>query len=201
LSHESSVSRERANQALIRLFVLAYFAVLGVSASCRHLNGHSTFFDLGVMDNFVWQTLHGRLFFFGDHFAPILFVFVPLYAIWANTLVLILGQALALASGAWFVYQIAHRRFQKGAWVFTGLYALHPTVLHVAMFDFHPIVLGGLRRVHAGLRTPDRRAVDRRHDDASGHRVFRPRDEGHHSGLPARRDAPMGVRLALRASG
>jgi uncharacterized membrane protein len=151
MSHESSVSQESANQAPIRLFVLAYFLVLGVSASCRHLSGYSTFYDLGIMDNFVWQTLHGRLFFypqygisyFGDHFAPILFLFVPLYAIWANSLVLILGQALALAIGGWFVYQIAHRHVQRGAWAwaFTVMYALHPSVLHVAMFDFHPIAL------------------------------------------------------------
>jgi uncharacterized membrane protein len=151
MSHESSIGHRPTNQTLIWLFVLALFLVLGVSASFRHLNGHSTFYDLGIMDNFVWQTLHGRLFFypqygisyFGDHFAPILFLFVPLYAIWTSPLVLILGQALALAIGGWFVYQIAHRHVQREAWAwaFTVMYALHPTVLHVAMFDFHPIAL------------------------------------------------------------
>src|SRR5262245_44838287 len=151
MSHESSVNQEPANKTLIWLLVLAYFLVLGGSASLRHLNGHSTFYDLGVMDNFVWQTLHGRLFFypqygisyFGDHFAPILFLAVPLYAIWTSPLVLILGQALALALGGWFVYQIAHRHVEREAWAwaFTAMYALHPTVLHVAMFDFHPIAL------------------------------------------------------------
>src|SRR5205807_5666799 len=70
----------------ILLFVFAHFLVLGVSASMRHLGGQSNFYDLGVMDNIVWQTIHGRLFFypqyemsfFGDHFAAILFLFVPL---------------------------------------------------------------------------------------------------------------------------
>jgi uncharacterized membrane protein len=144
-------------------FALAHFLVLGVSASFRHLNGHSAFYDLGVMDNCVWQTLHGRLFFypqygmsyFGDHFAPILFVFVPVYAIWANPLVLILAQALALAIGGMFVHRIAllhlirdqpddspeARRVLREAWGFTVIYALHPSLLHVAMFDFHPVAL------------------------------------------------------------
>ena len=143
------MSHQPTSQAPIRLFVLADFLVLGVSASFRHLSGHSSFFDLGVMDNCVWQTLHGRLFFypqydisyFGDHFAPILFLFVPMYAIRADPLVLILGQALALAIGGWFVYQIAYPHFQRGAWGFTAMYALHPSVLHVAMFDFHPVAL------------------------------------------------------------
>ena len=144
-------------------FALAHFLVLGVSASFRHLSGHSAFYDLGVMDNCVWQTLHGRLFFypqygisyFGDHFAPILFVFVPVYAIWANPLVLILAQAMALAIGGVFLHRIAllhlmrdqpdgspeARRVRREAWGFTVIYALHPSLLHVAMFDFHPVVL------------------------------------------------------------
>ena len=147
----------------IWLFVLAHFLVLGVSASVRHLGGHSSFYDLGVMDNIVWQTIHGRLFFypqygmsyFGDHFAPILFVFVPLYAIWAHPLVLILGQALALALGGLFVHRIAIVHLgreradggvdaeppRRAVWALTLLYALNPSLLHVAMFDFHPVAL------------------------------------------------------------
>ena len=129
----------------------------------RHLGGQSNFYDLGVMDNIVWQTIHGRLFFypqyemsyFGDHFAPILFLFVPLYALWAHPLVLIVGQALALAMGGLFVHRIAlvHlvrdpaeggpevKLARRAAWVLTVVYALHPSLLYVAMFDFHPVAL------------------------------------------------------------
>src|SRR6266478_897911 len=135
----------------IWLFVLAHFLVLGASASIRHSSGHSNFYDLGVMDNIVWQAIHGRLFFypqyemsfFGDHFAPILFLFVPLYAIWAHPLVLIFGQALALAMGGLLIHWIAFetKLARRAAWAFTVLYALHPSLLHVAMFDLHPIAL------------------------------------------------------------
>src|SRR5882724_7298085 len=147
----------------IWLFVLAHFLVLGASASIRHSSGHSNFYDLGVMDNIVWQTIHGRLFFypqyemsyFGDHFAPILFLFVPLYALWAHPLVLIVGQALALAMGGLFVHRIALLHLvrdpaesgpevklaRRAAWVLTVVYALHPSLLYVAMFDFHPVAL------------------------------------------------------------
>ncbi|MGH7305078.1 MAG: DUF2079 domain-containing protein [Candidatus Rokuibacteriota bacterium] len=147
----------------IWLLVLAHFLVLGVSASLRHLSGASNFYDLGVMDNIVWQTIHGRLFFypqyemsyFGDHFAPILFLFVPLYAIWAHPFVLIIGQALALALGGLFVHGIALLHLardpaaggfeatlaRRAAWALTVIYALHPSLLHVAMFDFHPVAL------------------------------------------------------------
>ena len=147
----------------ILLFVFAHFLVLGVSASMRHLGGQSNFYDLGVMDNIVWQTIHGRLFFypqyemsyFGDHFAAILFLFVPLYALWAHPLVLILGQALALAMGGLFAHRIALLHLvrdpaesglevklaRRAAWVLTVIYALHPSLLYVAMFDFHPVAL------------------------------------------------------------
>src|SRR5437870_2570401 len=152
-----------AKPGLIWLFVLAHFLGLAASASLRHLAGHSSFYDLGVMDNIGWQTVHGRLFFypqyamsyFGDHFAPILFLFVPLYVIWAHPLMLILGQALALALGGFFVHRIAFLHFEPdparvgleagparcAAWAVTVMYALHPSLLHVAMFDFHPIAL------------------------------------------------------------
>src|SRR5215510_10037497 len=108
-------SRLHRNSWAVWLFVLGHFLVLAVSAGARHLGGHSGFYDLGVMDNIVWQTVHGRLFFypqygmsyFGDHFAVILFLFVPLYAIWAHPLVLLGGQALALALGGLFVHRIA----------------------------------------------------------------------------------------------
>jgi uncharacterized membrane protein len=146
----------------IWLFGLAHSLVLGVPASFRHLGGQSGFYDLGVMDNIVWQTIHGRLFFypqygmsyFGDHFAPILFVFVPLYAIWAHPLVLVVGQATALALGSVLVHRIAlthlepdraegdeARLARYGAWAVTVIYALHPALLYLAMFDFHPVAL------------------------------------------------------------
>jgi uncharacterized membrane protein len=147
----------------IWLFALAHFLVLGVSATFRHFAGHSNFYDLGVMDNIVWQTIHGRLFFypqyemsyFGDHFAPILFLFVPLYALWAHPVVLIGGQALALALGGLFVHRIAlwhlvrdpagsvlePARARRAAWAVTVIYALHPSLLYIAMFDFHPVTL------------------------------------------------------------
>jgi uncharacterized membrane protein len=140
----------------VALFALAHFLVLGVTASIRHLSGHGNFYDIGIMDNFFWQTLHGRLFFypqyemsyFGDHFAPILFLFVPPYAIWPHALVLIVGQAMALAAGSLFVHRIAvlHLAADQGDGgvapkILTLLYALHPSLLFVAMFDFHPVAL------------------------------------------------------------
>jgi uncharacterized membrane protein len=157
--HDFSEPSRRA----VWLFAFAHFLLLGVAASVRHLSGHSHFYDLGVMDNIVWQTLHGRLFFypqyemsyFGDHFAPILFLFVPLYALWAHPVVLIGGQALALASGGLFVHRIAllhlapdragssleASQARRATWALTVLYALHPSLLYVAMFDFHPVAL------------------------------------------------------------
>jgi uncharacterized membrane protein len=154
----SRVHREKS--WAVWLFVLSHFLVLAVCAGARHLGGQSGFYDLGVMDNIVWQTVHGRLFFypqygmsyFGDHFAVILFLFVPLYAIWAHPLVLLGGQALALALGGWFVHRIALLHLtedagtdpslaQRAAWALTVIYAFHPALLYIAMFDFHPVAL------------------------------------------------------------
>jgi uncharacterized membrane protein len=157
------VARATATIAPIWLFAFAHFLVLTVSAGFRHFGGQSNFYDLGVMDNIVWQTIHGRLLFypqyemsyFGDHFAPILLLFVPLYALWAHPLVLIGGQALAFAVGNIFVYRIALVHLipdpagsvleplpaRRAAWALTLVYAFHPSLLYIAMFDFHPVAL------------------------------------------------------------
>jgi len=147
----------------IHLFVLGHFLVLGLSALMRYRSGHGAYFDIGVMDNLFWQTLHGRIFFYpqyemsylGDHFSPILFLFVPLYALGSHAATLILAQALALALGGLFVFRIARWHFEgpiesgtlspetarRAAWVFVLLYAAHPALLYTGLFDFHPIAM------------------------------------------------------------
>ena len=77
ITKSRTCSRLRARRA-ITLLVAIGFLVLGGSAAARYLSGNGAFYDIGVMDNLFWQTLHGRLFYypqygmsyFGDHFTP-----------------------------------------------------------------------------------------------------------------------------------
>lgn len=149
----------------INLLVAIGFLVLGGSAAARYLSGHGAFYDIGVMDNLFWQTLHGRLFYypqygmsyFGDHFPPIFFFVLPFYAIAPHALTLLALQSLALCLGAIPLYGLtrhylarsdaaAHRNDQGDSRLATALplavaflYLSNVSLLSIGMFDFHPV--------------------------------------------------------------
>lgn len=108
-------------------------------------------FDLAIYSNTIWNTLHGRWFFdsisnghrLGDHFAPILAAFAPLYALWDSPIWLLLIQAVATGLGAVALGLMAYRATNQAVATFMLLlvYASNP-YLHSAMaHNFHPIFL------------------------------------------------------------
>ena len=148
---------------LITLLVALYAVGISLTGIARYRAGVTHFYDLGVYDNVVWQAAHGRLFyypqyemsFFGDHFAPLLFLFVPVYWIFAHPCMLVILQSIALALGAIPLSQ-ATRTILSRASGSTGplgselfreaavialvlLYFANVSLLHISMFDFHPI--------------------------------------------------------------
>lgn len=60
----------------------------------RYLSFHLEGYDLGIFDQVVWNSLHGRLFensilpdaplLIGQRFSPILLALVPFYAVWSS---------------------------------------------------------------------------------------------------------------------
>ena len=71
---------------------LVYVLVFGSLSLVRHWAFHSTALDLGVFDQVLWNTIHGRFMestlslercdphsFFLDHFSPALLLVVPFY--------------------------------------------------------------------------------------------------------------------------
>jgi uncharacterized membrane protein len=73
--------------------------------------------DLGIYDQAVWNTVHGRPFrstleepydvLLGDHFEPILLPLALLYSLWASPKMLLFIQTAGLALGALPVYLLA----------------------------------------------------------------------------------------------
>jgi uncharacterized membrane protein len=93
--------------------------------------------------------------FFGDHFAPLLFLFVPFYWVFAHPCVLVILQSVALALGAVPLSEatrtilsrasgstgpLGSERVREAAVVaLVMLYFANVSLLHISMFDFHPI--------------------------------------------------------------
>jgi uncharacterized membrane protein/fermentation-respiration switch protein FrsA (DUF1100 family) len=138
------------------LFVLIYIAYFTIASFLRYNNFFTGRFDLGNMDQAVWNTIHGRIFQITDpngtdiisrlsfHADFILILISPLYLIWSNPQMLLLLQSVVLGLGAIFVFAISKLILRnKGlALTFAFVYLLNPALQYSNLYDFHPVVLG-----------------------------------------------------------
>lgn len=102
--------------------------------------------DLGIYGQVFHNTGEGRLFEFsihphsylGDHVELFILPLIPLYLVWPTTAMLLVLQALALASGAIPLYLIARHRIKgQYALLLTSAYLLYPILFNIALFEFH----------------------------------------------------------------
>ena len=81
--------------------------------------------DLAIYNNALWNTMHGNWFwstiqghnYFGDHFEPILILFLPLYYLWQSPILLLILQTMFLGLAAWPIYLIS-AEVLNGRWEF-----------------------------------------------------------------------------------
>ena len=140
--------------AVVRLAAVAFAAVLGGAAILRHRAFGSGRFDLGNMTQAVWSTANGdplsvtdvhgeQISRLGSHFDPILAAFAPLWWLWPDPELLLVVQAVAVASGALPVYWLA-RKHLGSEWPAAALalaYLLYPSTQWLTVSDFHPVAL------------------------------------------------------------
>ncbi len=107
-------------------------------------------FDLAVYAQGLWNILHGSfessllgIPLLGNHFVPILFLILPLYAVFPSPVTLLFLQTLFLGGGAHFVYRIAERHLpEPSPLIFAFSYLFYPALGYVSLFEFHPVALG-----------------------------------------------------------
>lgn len=130
--------------------------LFGVGFSLLALNQHRTFqtygFDLGNVNQAIWNTSQGRFFAFTNmapvdnrlalHVEPILLLFVPFYwlGLGGPTLLLI-AQASIFALGAWPLYQLSKPQLGWGALILALGYLLYPAMEGAVLADFHAVTL------------------------------------------------------------
>src|SRR6266699_5198813 len=141
---------------LLTLFMLVYALEMSYQAVLRYETFKATAFDLGNMDQVLWNTIHGRLFQFTNqaidwygpptrlavHFEPIILPLSLLYAFGANPHLLLISQTLALASGALPVFLLTRKYIPEWpllAPLMAAVYLISPALLGLNIFDFHPI--------------------------------------------------------------
>ena len=134
------------------IFFGIYFSLLSIN---RLDTFRSNYYDLGIMDQTVYNTSRGRILELTNphverntsrlaiHFDPILAFFSPFYIFVPSPAVLLIIQAFAVGSGAIAVYFIGlhllkHRWFST---VFALSYLFFYPNQRGVIFDFHPVLI------------------------------------------------------------
>jgi uncharacterized membrane protein len=149
----TKASDPRLMAALVWTAILLYIVIFSYLTVLEHVAFETTAFDLGNMDQAVWNSLRGRLLPFTNwgeegtrlayHVDPILVLISPLYLLYSDPRTLLVLQTVVVALGAWPIYLLSRERLGSnlGANVFPLAYLLFPALQAANMFDFHPTTL------------------------------------------------------------
>ena len=146
---------------VVALLALAFAVYFTAYMWARH-DAYQTFGeDLGIMDQAIWNVLHGAPLHqticnsltdtncLGDvsrlaiHFEPILFPISLLYIVAPSPKTLLLLQSLVVASGAFPAYWLASRRLRSAlaGVAFAAIFLLYPALQAAVTYDFHAVTL------------------------------------------------------------
>ena len=141
--------------AILWAAIISYISYFSYVSIEKHNNFFTGRFDLGNMDQTVWNTLNGRFFQLTNpdgtqtisrlaiHSDFILMLISPFYILWNDPRVLLVIQSVILGLGGLFIYKISNYVLKNNylSLVFGISYLLNPFVQKQNLFDFHPVTL------------------------------------------------------------
>ncbi|OYT57595.1 MAG: hypothetical protein B6U76_00520 [Desulfurococcales archaeon ex4484_217_2] len=137
---------------VIVVAIIVYTILFSYASIIRAYVLKSGAHDLGVFAQALYSTLKGLLFFetpdyqlygvrsfFGIHFSPILFAYVPLYAVFPRFEILLIIQTIIVSIAALPLYKLALHivKDKKLAITISILYLLNPLIHAANLYDFH----------------------------------------------------------------
>jgi len=142
---------EKHGEKIVWFFILLYVTIFSVICIWKYNNFLYNGLDLGIINNVFYNSLDGNWLwssiqghnYFGDHFTPILFIILPIYAIYPSAITLLVLQTLFLGLTAWVIYKISlNITKQKTLSVLISLlWLINPLVHNINLFEFHFISL------------------------------------------------------------
>lgn len=141
------------------IFLTAFIGFYGIYFTYVSFQKYENFFsgrfDLGNMDQTVWNTLYGRIFMLTNpdniniisrlatHADFILILLAPLYLLWEDPRMLLLIQTIVISLGAVFVYLLSRQILKSRSFgtILAGSYLLNPWVQRQNLYDFHAVAL------------------------------------------------------------
>ena len=142
-------------QIILWIFILIFIFVFSYLSIKRYRTLNSYYYDLGIMNQVVYNTSHGRFLEMTNqdlkknvsrlaiHFDPILAVFAPFYKLYEGPEVLLIGQAIILGLGALAIFLISQKVLEKNliSLIFSLTYLFYFAVQRAVLFDFHAVTL------------------------------------------------------------
>jgi uncharacterized membrane protein len=129
--------------------VVAYVIYVSLQTILNHRSLGTAAYDLGIHENTLWNTLHGRFFFssleggshLGVHTSFIMLLMVPIYALAPFTETVLVIQTLVLALAAVPLYLLAKKVLESDlqALALALLWLSHPAVAGANFYDFHAV--------------------------------------------------------------
>ncbi len=140
-------------EIILYLSIAIYIVIFSYLTILRYEAFKTRAWDLGIFNQALWATLkEGRLFyhttelylnpsgcFFGVHFSPILFLTLPIYALYPSPETLLIFQTIILALASLPLYSIAKNKLNSkpAGLLFSTAYLLYPATHWVNWNDFH----------------------------------------------------------------
>lgn len=136
----------------LSVLYIVYFTFVTFEKHAQFFTGR---FDLGNMDQTVWNTRHGRPFLLTNpdgteiisrlavHADFILMLAAPFYFFWEDPRMLLFIQTAIIGAGAFFIYRTAETVLgnKNLAVVFSFSYLLNPFIQKQNLYDFHAVTL------------------------------------------------------------
>ncbi len=172
----SLIMQQRLAWLLLAVVMVAYALWMGDQALLRYDTFKATAFDLGNMDQAVWNTLHGHPFEFtnrsdnyygapirlAQHVEPILLLLAPLYLFHADARIMLVFQTLAVTVGALPTFLLTRKYLPTLpllAPIMAAAYLFMPASIGQNIYDFHPATLAAPLLLFAILALTYRRIV------------------------------------------
>jgi uncharacterized membrane protein len=148
---------------LVTLAVVLFCGYFCLYLTQEHLAYQTNAEDLGIMDQALWNTVHGQFLHqticnsisdtncvgeegvmrFAIHFEPILLPISLLYLVFPDPRTLLVLQTIVVALGAYPAFFLTYRRLKHPllAVILALLYLLYPAQQQATVYDFHAVTL------------------------------------------------------------
>jgi len=132
--------------------IATYSAVMSYVVLLRFYAFQTHAFDLGIFNQAFSTALQGKLFyetpdqylipsgsFLGVHFNLLMFLLLPIYALFPHPQTLLLLQTGVVALGAIPIYLVTRRIVgtEKIALIMASVYLVNPAIINLNLYDFH----------------------------------------------------------------